>query len=207
MRSTRTPRASSSRPRPASSVRARVAGRANGRPEHIRARCDGSLTRLRLDRIPLYQFHRPDPEVPYEESIGTMIELQQEGKVHHIGVSNVTVDHLRRAQAMTPIASVQNRFNLGDRNSDDVLAACEADGLAFLPWAPIQDHEASGATEAIASRHGADARQVVLAWLLARSPVMLPIPGTGSVAHLESNVASVGIELTPDDVESLSAAS
>ncbi len=106
---------------------------------------------------------------------------------------------------MTPIASVQNRFNLGDRNSDDVLAACEADGLAFLPWAPIQDHEASGATEAIASRHGADARQVVLAWLLARSPVMLPIPGTGSVAHLESNVASVGIELTPDDVESLSA--
>jgi aryl-alcohol dehydrogenase-like predicted oxidoreductase len=179
----------------------------NGRPDHIRAACDGSLERLRLERIPLYQFHRPDPDVPYEESIGTMIELQQAGKVQHIGVSNVTVDHLRRARDMTPIVSVQNRFNLGDRKSDDVLAACEADGLAFLPWAPIQDHEASPATDEIASRHGVDRRQVVLAWLLARSPVMVPIPGTGSVAHLESNVASVGIELNPDEVESLSAES
>jgi aryl-alcohol dehydrogenase-like predicted oxidoreductase len=176
----------------------------NGRPEHIRTACDGSLGRLRLEQIPLYQFHRPDPDVPYEESIGAMVELQQEGKVRHIGVSNVDVDQLRRARSVATIVSVQNRFNLGDRSSDDVLDACEADGLAFLPWAPIQDHDRDQTLSEIAARHGADARQVVLAWLLARSPVMVPIPGTGSVSHLEANVAAVDIELTPDEVASLS---
>jgi aryl-alcohol dehydrogenase-like predicted oxidoreductase len=176
----------------------------NGHPEHLRAACDRSLARLRLEQIPLYQFHRPDPDVPYEESIGTMVELQREGKVRHIGVSNVDVDQLRRARAIASIVSVQNRFNLGDRSSDDVLAACEADGLAFLPWAPIQDHDRNVLLSDIATRHGADARQVVLAWLLGRSRVMVPIPGTGSVSHLESNIAAAEIELTPDEVTSLS---
>ena len=175
----------------------------NGRPDHIRKACDGSLSRLRLEQIPLYQQHRPDPDVPYAESIGAMVELQREGKIRHIGVSNVDVDELREAQSLATIVSVQNRFNLGDRQSEAVLEAVTTDGLAFLPWAPIQQADEHGAIAEIASNHGADTRQVVLAWLLARSPSMLPIPGTGSPSHLEHNVAAAAIELTPDEIETL----
>ncbi|MCI0344810.1 MAG: aldo/keto reductase [Chloroflexi bacterium] len=174
----------------------------NGRPEHLKAACDGSLSRLRVDRIDVYQLHRPDPAVPFEDSVGALVELQREGKVRHVGLSNVTIRQLEQAQRLTPIVSVQNRYNLGDRRSDDVLDACAAQGIAFLPWAPIQDAE-SPDLRAIADRHGATVRQVVLAWLLARSPVMLPIPGTGSVDHLEENVAAAGLTLTDDEIAAL----
>jgi pyridoxine 4-dehydrogenase len=176
---------------------------ANGRPDHLKEACEGSLRRLRLEQIPLYQFHRPDPRVPFGESIGALIELQREGKVRHIGLSNVTVQQLQEAQRITPIVSVQNRYNHADRGSDPVLEACEREQLAFLPWAPIQDHESNRAVQDVARRHDATVHQVVLAWLLARSPAMLPIPGTGSVAHLEENIASAGLELSEDEVARL----
>ncbi|HMG25549.1 MAG TPA: aldo/keto reductase [Acidimicrobiia bacterium] len=179
---------------------------ANGRPDHLKEACEGSLRRLRLEQIPLYQFHRPDPRVPFGESIGALIELQREGKVRHIGLSNVTVQQLREAQRITPIASVQNRYNHADRGSDPVLEACEQDQLAFLPWAPIQDHESNRAVQGVARRHGATVHQAVLAWLLARSPVMLPIPGTGSVDHLEENIAAAGLQLSDDEVRLLTSA-
>jgi aryl-alcohol dehydrogenase-like predicted oxidoreductase len=177
---------------------------ANGRPDHLKQACDGSLRRLRLEQIALYQFHRPDPSVPFGESIGALLELQREGKIRHIGLSNVSVDQLRQAQRLTPIASVQNRYNHGDRGSDAVLDACEQEGIAFLPWAPIQDLEARAVRD-VASRHGVTPHQVVLAWLLVRSPVMVPIPGTGSVTHLEENVAAAGLRLSGADVEQLTA--
>jgi len=176
---------------------------ANGRPEHLIAACEGSLRRLQLEQIPLYQFHRPDPSVPFGESIGALLELQREGKIRHIGLSNVTVQQLREAQRLTPIASVQNRYNLADRVSDPVLEVCEQEQLAFLPWAPIQDHESHSVVRDIAARHGATVHQVLLAWLLARSPAMLPIPGTGSVAHLEENIAAAALQLGADEVRSL----
>ena len=175
----------------------------NGRPEHLRAACEGSLRRLRLERIPLYQLHRPDPKVPYEESVGAIATLKHEGKVRHVGVSNVTEDQLRRAQRVTPIVSVQNRYNLGDRQSDSLVDLCEQETLVFLPWAPIQDSAGCAALAEIMARHGATERQVVLAWLLARSPAMLPIPGTNSVDHLEANVAAAGLALDPHEVEAL----
>jgi pyridoxine 4-dehydrogenase len=176
---------------------------ANGHPDHLKEACEGSLRRLRLEQIPLYQFHRPDPRVPFGESIGALIELQREGKVRHIGLSNVTVQQLQEARRITPIVSVQNRYNHADRGSDPVLEACEREQLAFLPWAPIQDHESNRAVQEVARRHDATVHQVVLAWLLARSPAMLPIPGTGSVAHLEENIASAGLELSEDEVARL----
>jgi pyridoxine 4-dehydrogenase len=176
---------------------------ANGRPDHLKEACDGSLRRLRLEQIALYQLHRPDPSVPFGESIGALLELQREGKIRHIGLSNVSVQQLREAQRLTPIASVQNRYNLADRESDPVLDVCEQEQLAFLPWAPIQDHESQAAVREIAQRHGATAHQVALAWLLARSPAMVPIPGTGSVAHLEENVAAAALELSADEVQAL----
>jgi pyridoxine 4-dehydrogenase len=176
---------------------------ANGRPDHLKEACEGSLRRLRLEQIPLYQFHRPDPRVPFGESIGALIELQREGKVRHIGLSNVTGKQLQEARRITPIVSVQNRYNHADRGSDPVLEACERDQLAFLPWAPIQDHESNRTVQDVARRHDATVHQVVLAWLLARSPAMLPIPGTGSVAHLEENIASAGLELSEDEVARL----
>ncbi len=179
---------------------------ANGRPDHLRAACDGSLARHRLEQIPLYQFHRPDPAVPFEESFGALVELRQVGKIRHLGLSNVSVDQLRAAQAMAPVASVQNRYNVGDRSSEDVLDACEQDGIAFLPWAPIQDFDSHSAVAEIAARHDVSVRQVVLAWLLARSPVMLPIPGTGSVGHLDDNIAAASLRLTPDEVAEISGA-
>ena len=176
---------------------------ANGRPDHLKEACDGSLRRLRLEQIQLYQLHRPDPSVPFGESIGALLELQREGKVRHIGLSNVSVQQLREAQRLTPIASVQNRYNLADRGSDPVLEVCEQEQLAFLPWAPIQDHESHAVVGNIAQRHGATVHQVLLAWLLARSPAMLPIPGTGSVEHLEENVAAAALDLSADEVQTL----
>jgi pyridoxine 4-dehydrogenase len=176
---------------------------ANGRPEHLRAACEGSLRRLRLDQIPLYQLHRPDPAVPYEESVGALLELKDQGKIRHIGVSNVTEEQLRQAQQLTPVVSIQNRFNLGDRGSESLVDLCEQEALVFLPWAPMQDRDSTDAAEAIAIRHGATPRQVVLAWLLARSPAILPIPGTGSVAHLEENIAAADLHLDPQELEQL----
>jgi aryl-alcohol dehydrogenase-like predicted oxidoreductase len=175
----------------------------NGRPEHLRAACEGSLQRLRLDQIPVYQFHRPDPDVPIEDSIGALVELKNAGKVRHIGVCNVTEAQLRRVQQVTPIVSVQNRYNVTDRASESLVDLCEQERLAFLPWAPILDLDDIPVVREIADRLRATPRQVVLAWLLARSSAMLPIPGTSSVAHLESNVAAAGVELAPEDAAAI----
>jgi pyridoxine 4-dehydrogenase len=173
----------------------------NGHPEHLRAACEGSLRRLGIDRIPVYQFHAPDSDVPYAESIGALVELKDDGKIHHIGLSNVSEDHLREAQRLTPIVSIQNRYNVGDRRSDGLVDLCEEEGLVFIPWAPIIDLD--GAVSRIAAEHDADPRQVALAWLLARSPAMLPIPGTGSVSHLEENVAAAALRLSPEELQEL----
>ena len=176
----------------------------DGRPEHLRAACEGSLQRLRLDQIPLYQLHRPDPRVPLEESVGTLAQLKDEGKIRHIGLSNVDEAELHRAMAVTPIVSVQNLFNLGNRGSGAVLDVCETERLAFIPWAPIAQGAPGGrALSRIASAHGATPHQTALAWLLARSPFMLPIPGTASVAHLEENVAAASLRLGQAEVDEL----
>ena len=177
----------------------------NGRPEHLIAACEGSLRRLRLEEIPLYQLHRVDPAVPLEDSIGALVMLKEQGKIRHIGVSNFTEEQLRRAQRLTPVVSIQNRYNVDDRSSESLVDLCEQEQLIFLPWAPIQDLHSNQLVQEVATRHGASARQVVLAWLLARSPAILPIPGTGSVSHLEDNVAAAGIELTPTEVSDLTA--
>ncbi|MEM7287183.1 MAG: aldo/keto reductase [Actinomycetota bacterium] len=180
----------------------------NGHPDHLRVACEGSLQRLRVDVIDLYQFHRPDPEVPFEESIGALIELRDEGKIRLIGLSNVSIEQYEQAKAMTPIASVQNRYNVRDRNSEDVLRACEADGVAFLPYFPLQGFgftSGSNALGTVGEGHSATPAQIALSWLLARSPVMLPIPGTSSVAHLEENIAAASIPLSDQDMERLDA--
>jgi pyridoxine 4-dehydrogenase len=179
---------------------------ADGRPEHLRAACEASLRRLRLDQIPLYQFHRPDPTVRIEESIGALLELKDAGKIRHIGVSNVTEHQLREAQAVAPIVSVQNRYNAADRASDSMVDLCEQEELVFLPWAPIQQADSNAAVAEAARRHGATAHQIVLAWLLARSPAILPIPGTGSPEHLEENIAAAGIDLSSAEVEAIGGA-
>jgi aryl-alcohol dehydrogenase-like predicted oxidoreductase len=178
----------------------------NGRPEHLKAACEGSLQRLKLDRIDLYHLHAPDENVPYEESVGAIKELQEEGKVRHVGVSNVSVEQLRTARSIVDVVTVQNRFNLTDRHAEDVLDECEREGIGFIPWFPLAAGELAepgGPVAAIAEAHDATAGQVALAWLLARSPVMLPIPGTGSVEHLEENVAAASLELSADEVERL----
>ena len=175
----------------------------NGRPQHLVEACEGSLRRLKLEEIPLYQFHRPDPKVPLEESIGALVQLKEQGKIRHIGVSNFTEQQLRQAQRLTPVVSIQNRFNVGDRTSESLLDLCEQEQLVFLPWAPIQDLDANTVVHDIATRHEATVSQVVLAWLLARSPQMLPIPGTGSVEHLEENIAAAGLELDPHEVNAI----
>jgi pyridoxine 4-dehydrogenase len=177
---------------------------ADGRPEHLRVACEGSLRRLRLDEIPLYQWHRPDPRVPLAESLGALVQLKDEGKIRHIGISNVTEEQLRQAQQITPVVSVQNRYNAEDRRSEAVLKACEVEQIAFLPWAPIQQADANLAVAEAAKRHDASTRQIVLAWMLARSPQMLPIPGTGSPEHAEANIAAASIELSPDEVAAIS---
>jgi pyridoxine 4-dehydrogenase len=179
---------------------------ANGRPEHLVEACEGSLRRLRLEQIPLYQFHRPDPAVPLEDSIGALVGLKEQGKIRHIGVSNVSEEQLRRAQQLTPVVSIQNRYNLDDRQSEPLVDLCEQEQLAFLPWAPIQNLDGNPVVQEVADRHGATPRQIVLAWLLARSSATLPIPGTGSVAHLEENIAAAAIELTPAEVTALTGA-
>jgi pyridoxine 4-dehydrogenase len=176
---------------------------ANGRPEHLVEACEGSLRRLKLDQIPLYQFHRPDPAVPLEDSIGALVTLKEQGKIRHIGVSNVTEDQLRRAQRLTPIVSIQNRYNVEDRQSESLIDLCEQEQMVFLPWAPIQNVDRNRIVREIAQRYDATPRQIVLAWLLARSPSILPIPGTGSVSHVDDNVAAAAIKLAPADVASL----
>lgn len=181
---------------------------ADGRPETIRRHCQRSLELLRLERIDLLQLHTLDPAVPVEESVGAMVQLQAEGKVRMIGVSNVGVEELERARAVGEIVSVQNRYNLNDRDSEDVLAVCERAGIAFLPWFPIGAGALAGAGElqTVASAHGATAAQVALAWILQRSPVLLPIPGTSSIPHLEENTAAAGLRLSAEEVRRLSTA-
>jgi aryl-alcohol dehydrogenase-like predicted oxidoreductase len=178
----------------------------DGRPEHLRRACEGSLARLRLERIELYQLHRVDPNVPLQESLGALIELRDEGKIAHIGLSNVSVAQLRQARELTPIVSVQNRYNLIDRADEHVLGECERERIAFIPWFPLSTGKlarSGGPLAQIAERHHATPAQIGLAWLLHRSGVMLPIPGTASVEHLEENVAAALIELSPDDVREL----
>jgi pyridoxine 4-dehydrogenase len=181
----------------------------DGSPEHLREACEGSLRRLRLDAIELYQLHRPDPKVPYEVSVGAMKELQDEGKIRNIGVSNVSVDQLETARGIVEVVSVQNRFNLVDRSSEDVLERCEELGIAFIPWFPLAAGDLAkpgGPVDRIASRHDASPGQVALAWLLARSPVMVPIPGTSSVDHLEQNLAAASLQLSEDELAELASA-
>jgi aryl-alcohol dehydrogenase-like predicted oxidoreductase len=175
----------------------------DGRPDHLRRACEGSLARLRLDMIDLYQFHRPDPKVPIAESIGALAELKAEGKIRHVGISNFTEDQLREAERVTPIVSLQNRYNVTDRSSESLVDLCDQEMLVFLPWAPIQDAEDSRAVIEAAAYHGVSLRQVVLAWLLARSPQILPIPGSSSPEHVEENVAAASLELSPDEIRAI----
>jgi pyridoxine 4-dehydrogenase len=181
----------------------------DGRPEHLRKACESSLERLRRDRIDVYQLHAPDPRVPLEDSVGELVRLKSEGKIRHIGVSNVSLAELQRCERLTPVVSVQNRYNLEDRHSEDVLAYCQSRAIAFLPWAPLgSGRHARGAgamraLEAVAVRHGISVGQAAIAWLLGRSSVMLPIPGTGSIEHLEQNVAAASVRLSPQDVHEL----
>ncbi len=177
---------------------------ANGRPEHLREVCEGSLRRLRLEQIPLYQFHSPDPAVPVAESIGAIAEMKNEGKIRHVGISNVSESQLREAQQITPIVSIQNRYNASDRRSGSLIDLCEQEQLVFLPWAPMQESDKNPAVAAAAERHGATQHQVVLAWMLATSPQILPIPGTGSPRHAEENIAAASVELDPDEVSAIS---
>jgi aryl-alcohol dehydrogenase-like predicted oxidoreductase len=180
-----------------------------GRPEYLRQAVELSLRRLGLERIDLLQLHRVDPEVPLAEQIGVLSDLQAEGKIRHIGLSEVAVPVIRAARAIAPIVTVQNRYNLVDRASEDVLNYCTAEGLGFIPWNPVaigQLARPGGPLDAIARELGARPAQLALAWLLHRSPVMLPIPGTSSVAHLEENVAAATLELTDEQVERLTSA-
>ncbi len=179
----------------------------NGQPAHLRSAVEGSLRRLRLGRIDLYQLHAVDPRVSIEESVGALVDLQAQGKIRHIGVSNVSAGELARARRVARIASVQNRYNLLDRESEDVVEICERDGLGFLPWDPLRTgalarRPARPLTQ-IAHRHGATSAQVALAWLLRRSPAILPIPGTSSASHLEENIAAARVELQRDEFEAL----
>jgi len=179
----------------------------NLQPKHLREALEGSLKRLKLDRIDVYQLHNMgDRTVSLEEAIGTLAELQREGKIRHIGVSNFTVPQLTEARSIATIVSVQNRYNLGDRASETVLSECEALGIPFLPWAPLggNHRDATAAMENVAKRHGATPNQIAIAALLAHSPVMVPIPGTSRVTHLEENIAAASIELTAEDRMELS---
>src|SRR5918997_4206594 len=177
-------------------------------PDRLRECCEGSRGRLRVERIALYQLHAPDPQVPIEDSLGALKELQEEGKIRHIGVSNVSGEELERARAVVDVVTVQNRYNLTDRQSESVLETCERDGIGFIPWFPLATGDLArpgGPLDDLARRHDATPGQLALAWLLARPPVMLPIPGTASVEHLEEDVAAAEIELEPEEVERLEA--
>ena len=176
-----------------------------GKPDHLRAAVDGSLKRLKLERIDVYQFHAPDPKVPFGESIATLAELQRAGKIRHIGVSNVTVAQLEEARRIVTVVSVQNEYNLENRSDEDVLLACEAAGIAFIPWFPLGAGKALklGKVKRMAARLRATPSQIALAWLLEHSPVMLPIPGTGSIGHLEENAAAPQVRLLESDIAEL----
>jgi len=178
---------------------------ADGRPEKLKQDLEGSLKRLRLERIDLYQLHAVDPKVPLEVSLGALADMQREGKIRHIGVSNFNINQLERARKVASIVSVQNRYNLGDRSSEDVLRACEKLGIAFLPWYPLGDGAVLRIQKLkdLAKKLRATPAQLGIAWLLAKSPVMLPIPGTSSIAHLEENVAAEKLKLGDDDFRSL----
>src|SRR5260221_4746006 len=184
----------------------------DGRPEHLREALEGSLRRLRLERIDIYQFHRPDPKVPFEDSVGELAKLRQEGKIRHVGLSNVTIDQLAKAQKIVPIVTVQNRYNLADRASENMTAAeseamidiCARQGIGFIPWFPLATGELArqgGPLDQIARRHNAKPSQIALAWLLQRSSTMLPIPGTSSVKHLEENVMGATIKLNQEEFD------
>jgi pyridoxine 4-dehydrogenase len=182
----------------------------DGRPEHLKEACEGSLQRLRLDRIDLYQLHSPDPQVPWEDSVGAMKALRDEGKIRHAGISNVSVDELERAREIVEVVTVQNRYNLEDRRSEDVLQRCEELDIGFIPWFPLGTGDlarSGGPLDRIARAHDAKPAQIALAWLLARSPVMLPIPGTSSVEHLEENARAAEIELSEDELAEIGSAS
>jgi pyridoxine 4-dehydrogenase len=175
------------------------------RPAHLRQALEDSLRRLKLERIDLYQLHAVDPRVPLAQSVETLAELQRQGKIRHIGLSNVSVAQLREARKIVPIVSVQNRYNLADRSADDVVDACARDGLAFLPWYPLGSGSLTQERQLdrIAEQHGATHAQVALAWLLRRSPAVLPIPGTGSIAHFEENLGARSLSLADDEFASL----
>jgi pyridoxine 4-dehydrogenase len=183
----------------------------NGQPKHLRTVCEGSLRRLRVERIDIYQFHMPDPRVPLSDSIGELLRLQAEGKIRHLGISNVSLDQLKQAERLTPLVSVQNRFNLEDRRSDGLLEYCAGKSMAFIPWAPLDSgrhaQEGSGSKSKglarVAERHKVSIGAAAIAWLLSHSKAMLPIPGTGSVQHLEENVAAASIRLTEEDLREL----
>ena len=182
----------------------------DGRPEVLREWLEGSLRRLRVDRIDLYQLHSVDPQVPLEESVGALAELQREGKIRHVGLSNVDTRQLAQARTIVDVVSVQNRYSVADRHSERVLDACERDAIAFLPWFPLalgRLAASEGRLAQIARSHGATAAQVALAWLLRRSPVMAPIPGTSSLEHLEENAAAAQLELTDAELAELTRAS
>jgi pyridoxine 4-dehydrogenase len=184
----------------------------DGSPKHLREALEGSLRRLRLERIDLYQFHRPDPKVPFEESVGTLAEMRNEGKIRHVGLSNVTIDELARAQKIVPIVSVQNHYSLESRasermtvaQSEEMIDGCARQNIAFIPWAPLTSGALArpgGPLDGIAKSHNATSSQIAIAWLLQRSPSLLPIPGTSSVRHLEENVQGATITLTPDEFD------
>ncbi|MGB7310981.1 MAG: aldo/keto reductase [Candidatus Acidiferrales bacterium] len=178
----------------------------NGKPEHLRSACEGSLRRLRLDRIDLYQLHRIDPKVPAEDQLGTLKDLQAEGKIKHIGLSEVSVQQIQHAQTIVRVVSVQNRYSMTDRGSEDVLEYCEKEKLGFIPWFPLAAGKLSGPdgpVGRVASELNATPSQVALAWLLARSPVMLPIPGTSKVKHLEENIAAAGLKIDEKEMREL----
>ncbi len=178
--------------------------RADGRPAHLRAACEESLRRLRLESIPLYYLHTPDHAVPFEESIGALRELRDEGKIRHVGLSNVGLGELRQAERIVPVAAVQNRYNLADRSHEQLLRGCEGAEIAFIPWWPLSKGSlARGRNrilKGIAADHGATPAQIALAWLLHRSPATLPIPGTSAPAHLRENVAAATIELSEEEM-------
>jgi pyridoxine 4-dehydrogenase len=181
----------------------------NGKPEYLKAQAEKSLRLLGLERIELFQLHRIDPEVPLADQLGALVELQAEGKIGRIGLSQVSVPEIQAARAITPIATVQNLYNLSDRNAEPILDFCERDGIGFIPWFPMATGQLArpgGPLQRIAEELGATPAQLALAWLLQRSRVLLPIPGTSTVAHLEENVGAARIELTPDQVQQLDAA-
>jgi aryl-alcohol dehydrogenase-like predicted oxidoreductase len=182
--------------------------RRNGRPEHLKKACDESLRRLSVERIDIYQLHAVDPDVPLEDSVGALAELRAEGKVRHVGLSNVDTDQLARAREVMPVVSVQNRYSMTSRDSEEVLKVCQKDGLGFIPWFPLDTGSLAkpeGRLDEVARAHGATPAQVALAWLLQHSPVTLPIPGTSSREHLKENVAAAALRLDDQELESLGA--